>query len=122
MLSTPEKAFSSEKSPIFVDLLLEAFAFGKADVPQENDSQKEQYLLDSILKRLRVHLDFGKIYQVKDRQQQRYAVHIPQAGGQILYRSRKIILNIPATLLHSISPKLGTNPHVSCYSHSDKLA
>ena len=80
MMQTPEKSPELERTPIFVDVLMEGYAFGRAELAQETDFQREQYLLDSLLKRLRVPLELGKIYQVKDRQHQRYAVHIPQAG------------------------------------------
>ena len=69
-----------ERTPVLVDVLMEGCAFSRAELAQETEFQREQYLLDSLLKRLRVPVEFGKIYQVKDRQQQRYAVHIPQAG------------------------------------------
>ena len=79
-MSTPEKGPDLERMPVLVDVLMEGYAFGRAELAQETDAQRERYLLDSLLKRLRVPVEFGKIYQVKDRQHQRYAVHIPQAG------------------------------------------
>ena len=80
MLTPSERAASIDRMPVFVDVLMEGLAVEKTELPQGSDSHRELHLLDLMSRKLKLPIGAGKIYRVRDMQQQRYAVQIPQGG------------------------------------------
>lgn len=95
MLMGSERNSNAEKTPIFLDVLMEGLAVNRSELTQESESQREQQLSDLMSKKLRVPLDLGRLYTVKDSQHIRYAFHIPDAGI-ILHKGKSSCAGSPA--------------------------
>lgn len=79
---------SAERDTVYVDVLLEGYAFRRHELPNESD-QTEHYILEKLSRRLKYLPEDGRVYQVNDRQYLRYAICYPQAGEASLLRQKQ---------------------------------